>query len=129
MRVRVEAERTPQDTWEIKYPGIRPHGPAVTLLLAPVGLITLPRTALFDPSVPVNRVLALAVTTLKTPKEGDVVKFGNYLFDVLLGAVWDDIQRLAKNDPLAVIELASADPEFHRLPWEMARSPNDFLAK
>jgi hypothetical protein len=27
-----------------------------------------------------------------------------------------------------VVELSSPDPDFHRLPWEMTRSPEGFLA-
>jgi hypothetical protein len=32
-------------------------------------------------------------------------------------------------DRLETIELSSSDPEFHRLPWEMARSAAGFLAR
>src|SRR5688572_2046009 len=116
MRLRVHAEKTPQGGWELKYPGIRPHGTAVQVPLVSAGSITLPQSAAFDPSNADNRDLALAVTALKSPKQGDIAKFGDYLFEVLLSAVWEDVLRAAENDPLEVIELASADPEFHRLP-------------
>jgi hypothetical protein len=85
--IRVEAARTAQGTWDIRYPGLLPGAPAVSVDLVLAGTITLPRTPSFDPAVPANRDLALAVTTLKTPKEGEVDKFGKYLFEVLLGAV------------------------------------------
>jgi hypothetical protein len=126
--IRVEAARTAQGTWDIRYPGLLPGAPAVSVDLVLAGTITLPRTPSFDPAVPANRDLALAVTTLKTPKEGEVDKFGKYLFEVLLGAVKDEAERLAKSNELSAIELSSADPEFHRLPWEMARSADGFLA-
>lgn len=128
MRVRVEVAKT-QRGWTITYPVLGSASPTIPMELVSAATITLPRIASFDPSVPDNLNLALSVTTLKTPKDGEVARFGAYLFDVLLGPVWGEVQRLAAADPLTAIELSSADPEFHRLPWEMARSSDGFLAQ
>ncbi|MEO8369841.1 MAG: CHAT domain-containing protein [Candidatus Solibacter sp.] len=132
MRIRVEVERN-GNTWKIRYPNLGAKGdPPVTVDLVSAGPITLPKTAGFDPGTEKDKELALAVTTLKTPQPGDVARFGGYLFDLLLGAVWAEVQAAAIQappDPLETIELSSADQEFHRLPWEMARSPEGFLAK
>jgi hypothetical protein len=132
VRIRVEVERN-GNAWEIRYPNLRAKAdPPVTVELVSAGPITLPKTAGFDPGVDSNRELALSVTTLKTPQPGDVARFGDYLFDLLLGAVWADIQAAEMQSPpdaLETVEISSADQEFHRLPWEMARSPEGYLAK
>ena len=129
MRIRVDVARLAKDRWELSYPSLRPGGPAVPVELVAAGTITLPKTAAFDPNTTADRDLALSVTALKTPKGGDVARFGAYLFDVLLGAVWAEVEALPAQDRLETIELSSLDPEFHRLPWEMARNAAGFLAK
>src|SRR5262245_49074207 len=123
-RLRIQVERTNPTTWEIRYPGIAALQPrAVTLIQ---GAFTLPQATGFDPNNPQDRALAVDITALKSPRNGDVARFGGYLFDVLVGSTWNAIT--AGGLPSA-IELASSDPEFHRLPWEMAYGAGDFLAK
>src|SRR5215831_17457088 len=119
-RVRVQVERV-NNTWEIRYPGFPALQPR-TLNLIP-NVITLPQTTGdggFDPGKPENLSLAINITQLKTPGNGDVARFGSYLFDVLIGSNWNAI---AVPNPPSAIELVSSDPEFHRLPWEMAYGP------
>lgn len=128
MHLSVEVAKIAQE-WHISYPRLRPYGEPILIDLVSAGTITLPRTADFDPGLFENRDLALSVTTMKTPKEGDVARFGSYLFNVLLKPVWDDVVGRHDTDPLTAIELSSEDPEFHRLPWEMMRSPKGFLAE
>jgi len=123
-RLRIQVERTTPTTWEIRYPGMAAVQPRTVTLVS--GGITLPQTTGFDPNNLQDRKLAIDITELKSPRSGDVARFGSYLFDVLVGSAWNTI---AAGGLPSAIELASSDPEFHRLPWEMAYGPADFLAK
>jgi len=123
-RLRIQIERTNATTWEVRYPGIA-ELQARTLTLSP-NLITLPQTTGFNSNNPKDRDLAINIMGLKSPGTGDMVRFGSYLFDVLVGSAWNTITAAGLPE---MIELDSSDPEFHRLPWEMAYGPTDFLAK
>lgn len=125
MRIRIDVART-GDAWTVTYPGLA--GASVQVDLVQVATMVLPKTASFDPGLQDHVDLADSIIRLKTPRGGDVAKFGNYLFEVLLEPVWAEIQSHAPADPLAVVELSSSDPDFHRLPWEMTRSRQGFLA-
>ncbi len=127
MRVRIDITRS-GNAWTVTYPGLLPARPSFSVNLVQAGTMVLPKTAGFDPTLHDNADLADGVIRLKTPREGDVAKFGTYLFEVLLGPIWADVGNLPPADALSAVELSSADPDFHRLPWEMARSPKGFLA-
>ena len=67
-------------------------------------------------------------------QSGDVAKFGDYLFQTLLGTTWDDaVARFPDQDLDLELVLPADNSVLHRLPWEMmftggqplvARAPN-----
>jgi len=64
-------------------------------------------------------------------KDNRPVRFGRYLFDTLLGEeLWQKIDKLSEKEPLELaLSFKDDDYAIGRLPWEMMRSPDRFLAE
>jgi hypothetical protein len=71
--------------------------------------------------------------TARDAQPGEVVRYGRYLFDVLIGAkIWDEIVAMPVADGETHIELALCwdwkDGHLSRLHWEMMATAERFLA-
>jgi hypothetical protein len=79
------------------------------------------------------RALQTAYDDMTVRRRGDLVQFGRYLFDTLLGQrLWKVIRCIAEAEKAPLIELAlcwdSGQRGLHRLPWEMMHDGQNFLA-
>jgi len=82
--------------------------------------------------------LKAAYNEITVRKQGDIVRYGRYLFTTLLGeALWAKIAQKATTQNATFIELALSwakdengqERDLHRQPWEMMHNGTEFLAR
>src|SRR6266496_1336705 len=67
---------------------------------------------------------------LANPREREIVQFGRYLFEALVGAeAWAAILARADGEPFELaLTWGGDEADLHRLPWELMHDGEDFVA-